>query len=172
MTHIHKAIKAYDTNPQFLITTNGKTMEVKMIKLFFIIVFCVFSVPALSQEAEQVAPKVNDVDSEVTAAVEEVELSEEQKNYNFCVMQGTHQSVQLVGMCVNQAVQQFVQEHGQEKLQDTLIEDVAASCFHVGVQILTDLSEACKTVSESTEAAPAEAAPTETAPAEQKTNTQ
>ncbi len=145
-----------------------------MTKLFSIILFCVFPLLVSAQANEQEAPKATDgevaaeapktADGEAAAEEETVELSDEQKNYNFCIMQMALQSVSLVRVCAQQAIQEFLQEHGQEALQAASITDVGAACFHTGAGIIENLSERCKKAIE--EEAASDAAAGKAAPAE------
>ena len=119
-----------------------------MKKLFSIILFCVFPLLALSQEAEQAAPKAADdnVATEASQANEEVELSEEQKQYNFCVMQMALKTISLTQSCTKRAFADFVAEHGQEALPEYSVQDIGAQCFHSGTQIIQSALEDCKEV--------------------------
>ena len=122
-----------------------------MKKLFSIILFCVFPLLALSHEAEQVVPKAADDNAatEAPQANEEVELSEEQKQYNFCVMQIALETIRLTHSCTQRAFTGFAVEaveHGQEALPEYSIEDIGAQCFHSGTQVIQGALEDCKEV--------------------------
>ena len=121
-----------------------------MTKLLSTILFCVFPLIALSQEAPKVAD--DNAAAEASQANEKAELSKEQKEYNFCVMQGALQVVSMVRVCANEAVAGFIAEHGQEKLQESSIEDIGAECFQSGASVIEGVSEKCKELNSAAEA--------------------
>ena len=129
-----------------------------MTKPISLILFCVFPLLALSQEAKQAAPKAADDNAaaEASQANEEVELSEEQKQYNFCVMQNALEVVNLTRVCVNQALADFAAKVATAEQSKGKLTDIAAQCFHSGTQIIEGSLGECKEIAPKAAAAEAE----------------
>ena len=83
--------------------------------------------------------------AEEVGVVEDVEeISAEQNEYDFCLMQGALQAVKFTTHCWQMTGPAFLQEHGQEKFDETSVGKIGEVCFRAGAKSVLDMVEICK----------------------------